>query len=189
MKERAGASLQIAGVASFVLAWTILGSIRKGYNPLEDAISQLAELGAPHRELMTAGIAAFGAGSLAFAPTLGGRAGVALAVAGAGSLGVAAFPCTEGCPGMGEATDTGHVIAASIHYVAFAATPVLASRKRSALIASAVGGVALAAHALGIGPNGLMQRIGLTTLDAWIVGAAVQHLRRGTNASRAASGA
>ena len=181
MKRRAGASLQIAGVTSFVLAWAVLGAIRKGYNPLEDAISQLAELGAPNRELMTAGIVAFGAGSLAFAPSLGGRAGAALAVAGVGSLGVASFPCTEGCPGPGEATDTGHAIAAGIHYVAFVATPVLASRKRSALLASIVAGAALSAHVLGIGPNGLMQRIGLTTLDVWVVGAALQHLRDGTS--------
>jgi hypothetical membrane protein len=186
VKERAGATLQIAGVTSFVLAWSVLGAIRNGYNPLDDAISQLAELGAPNRELMTAGIVAFGAGSIAFAPSLGGRAGLALATAGVGSLGVAAFPCTEGCPGAGEVTDTGHAIAAGIHYVAFVLTPVLASRKRSAKIASIVAGAALAAHVLGVGPNGLMQRLGLTVLDAWIVGAAVDHLRSRAS-SRAAS--
>lgn len=182
MKRRAGASLAIGGVASFVLAWVVLSAIRKGYSPVHDAISQLAELGAPHRELMTAGIVAFGAGSIAFAPTLGGRAGIALATAGVGSMGVAAFPCTEGCPGMGEVTDTGHAIAAGIHYAAFIATPVLASKKRSALAASAIAAVALGMHVSGLGPNGLMQRIGLTTLDAWLVAAALQSLRSPTGA-------
>ncbi len=82
--------------------------------------------------------------------------------------------------------DTGHAVAAGIHYVAFVATPVLASRKRSALAASILAGAALGAHVLGLGPNGLMQRIGLTTLDAWVVGAALNHLRK-TATSEASS--
>ena len=177
MRGRAGPALAIAGVASFVLAWVVLSAIRKGYSPIEDAISQLAELGAPRREIMTAGIVAFGAGSIAFAPSLGGRAGVALAVAGAGSLGVAAFPCTEGCPGPGEVTDTGHFIAAGVHYIGFVAAPVLASRKGAAVAVSTVAALALGLHVAGLGPNGLMQRVGLTTLDAWLVVAAVEKLR------------
>ena len=177
MRRRAGPVLAIAGVASFVLAWTTLGAVRKGYDPVEDAISQLAELGAPHRELMTAGIIAFGVGSISFAPSLGRKAGVALALAGVGSMGVAAYPCTEGCPGPGELTDTGHFLAAGLHYVAFTATPLLASRSRPARLAAAVAAVALGMHAIGIGPNGLLQRVGLTTLDAWLVAAAVKELR------------
>lgn len=178
MKGRAGASMAIAGVLSFMAAWIVLGAIRKGYNPLEDAISQLAELGAPRREWMTGGIVAFGLGAISFAPNLGGRASIALATAGVGSFGVAAFPCTAGCPGAGEVTDTGHAVAAGIHYIAFVATPFLASRKRSAIAASAIAAVALGMHVGGIGPNGLMQRIGLTTLDVWLVGAALSYLKK-----------
>lgn len=169
--------MAIAGVVSFVTAWAVLGAIRKGYNPLDDAISQLAELGAPRREWMTGGIVAFGLGAVSFAPALGGRAGVALATAGVGSFGVASFPCTEGCPGAGELTDTGHAVAAGLHYMAFVLTPVLASRKRSSVLASAIAAVALGMHVGGLGPNGLMQRIGLSTLDLWLVAAALQYLR------------
>lgn len=177
MRGRTGAALAISGVASFIVAWVVLGALRKGYSPMEDAISQLAELGAPRRELMTAGIIAFGVGSLAFAPSLGGRAGIALAVAGVGSMGVAAYPCTEGCPGAGELTDTGHAVAAGIHYAAFVAAPLLASRDRSVRIAAVAAALALAMHVVGIGPNGLMQRLGLTTLDAWLVSVAFERLR------------
>jgi hypothetical protein len=126
---------------------------------------------------MTVGIVAFGAGSLAFAPALGHRAGAALAIAGVGSLSVAAFPCTEGCPGAGEFTDTAHTVAAGLHYIAFALVPVLASKDRRTLIISGIAGTALALHGLGLGPGGLLQRIGLTILDAWLVATALRYLR------------
>jgi hypothetical protein len=186
MKERAGAALQIAGVITFILAWSVLGSIRDGYSPIHDAISRLAELGAPHRELMTIGIVAFAAGAVAFAPVLGGRGGIALATAGMASFGVAFFPCTERCPGPGEATDTAHTLAAGIHYVALVAAPLLVSRERKALFVSVVAAIALGLHGIGVGPNGLLQRIGLTTLDIWIVSLALGYLR-GANAERAPS--
>ncbi len=176
MRRRAGAALAIAGVASFVTAWVVLSAIRKNYSPVNDAISQLAELGAPHRGLMTAGIVAFGAGAVAFAPSLGGRAGAALAVAGLGSFGVASFPCTEGCPGAGEFTDTAHGVAAAVHYVAFAVTPFLVGRDRRSAAITALAGLALAIHATGLGPSGLFQRLGLTTLDVWLVATAFRHL-------------
>jgi hypothetical membrane protein len=176
-RNEAAAALAIAGVASFVLAWTVLGAIREGYSPIEDAISRLAELGAPHRELMTAAIVAFGAGCLAFGWTLGRRGGAALVLAGVGSLAVAAFPCTEGCPGAGEATDNAHSAAAALHYVSFALAPIVLSRDRRSLIVSAVAATALGLHGLGLGPSGLLQRIGLSVLDAWLVIAALRVLR------------
>ena len=186
MNKRAGAGLQIAGVATFILCWSILGTITEGYDPINDAISRLAEQGAPYRGLMTIGMVAFGMGAIAFAPALGGAGGIALAVAGFASFEVALFPCTEGCPGPGVATDTAHTVAAAVHYVALVATPLLV-RKHGALPVAIVAAIALALHGVGWGPNGLLQRVGLTVLDLWLVVVAIEFLREEASAEQVSS--
>ena len=176
MRSRAGAALQIAGVATFILCWSILGTITEDYSPISDAISRLAEQGAPYRGFMTMGMVAFGVGAIAFALTLGGPGGIALAVAGFGSFEVAMFPCTEGCPGPGVATDTAHTVAAAVHYVALVATP-LFIRKHNGIQVAIAAAIPLALHGLGVGPNGLLQRTGLTILDVWLVILALDYMR------------
>ena len=175
MTPRARAALAIGGVGVFATSWFVGGLLRDGYDPITDAISELAALGTSRRWLVTTGMVSFGLGALAFSPELGGRARASLAIAGAASLGVAAFPCTEGCPGAGEGelTDAGHAVAAGLHYLAFTSTPLLASRSPVSRAAALVAAIALGSHVAGLGPNGLMQRIGLSTLDAWLVGTAV----------------
>ena len=114
----------------------------------------------------------FGIGCLLFAGLLRKPAAISMTVAGLASFGVAAFPCTEGCPGFGSFTDTAHILFAGLHYTAFGLTPALQSRRPGVLVLGGLAGVALLIHATGLGPNGLFQRIGLTTLDAWMIATA-----------------
>src|SRR5688500_3106948 len=149
--------------------------MRRGYDPVTDAISRLAELGAPNRWIVTAGIVAFGLGALLFAPRLKRPAAVALALAGLASFAVALFPCTEGCPGPGTFTDTAHVVAAAAFYVSFVLVPILQADATIHVVVVGVAGTALALHGGGIGPNGLLQRAGLTLLDGWLIVTALRY--------------
>lgn len=176
----------IAGPLAFVVSWVAAGRLRAGYDPATEAISRLAALGTANRWIVTVGIVCFGIGAVVFGyglrRVLWPPVGSVLMVAGAAAWGVAAFPCTEGCPGSGTFTDEAHGIAAGIHYVAFAAAPLIAGmwagrRDRRAFRvfsvgAGIVGGAALVMHVTGAGPNGLMQRTGLTILDLWMIGTA-----------------
>ena len=172
----------IVGPAAFISSWLVAGALRRGYDPIDQAISELAALDTPNRLIVTSGMVIFGLGSQFFASELRRRGqkrvGLAMTLAGLSSLGVAAFPCSEGCPGAGTSfTDTGHAVAAGLHYATFTAAPLLLSFDESArgghrtfsALAAIVAGLALSAQVLGIGPNGLMQRIGLTTNDVWMI--------------------
>jgi hypothetical membrane protein len=159
----------ITGVFAFVTSWVIAGLLRDGYSPMHDAISRLAERGAPHRWIVLAGMIAFGLGALVFAGVLRRHASIAMTVAGISSFGVAVFPCTAGCPGLETVTDTGHILFAGVHYVSLTLVPILQSRSVLARGVTVMTGTALGLHALGSGPNGALQRLGLITLDLWLV--------------------
>lgn len=175
----------IAGPVAFVAAWSILGAGRSGYSPVQDPISELAEVGAPSRAAMTAGLVAFGAGVGAYAPALHaalpGGAGPAVAASAAASLGIALFPLGT------DLGDGPHAAAAAVAYLSLAATPVLGARtlivrgkRRDAYLSIAAGimiGVSLLASVLASQGVGLAQRIGLTVADVWIVATASAIIR------------
>lgn len=191
---RAAAWCGLAGPTAFVSAWAVGGALRDdGYDPLHDAISRLAEVGAPTKPLMTAGFVAFGVLVPVWARELGDRLGsVALrrtvTAAGLATLAVAALPLTrEG----GTTQDTLHAVAAGAGYVAMAATPLVAApllrrrgHGRAAAASVAVGLVSATALvgsvAVGEQGSGGLQRLGLTVVDAWHVVAAAAVLRRGS---------
>ncbi|MGH2730570.1 MAG: DUF998 domain-containing protein [Actinomycetota bacterium] len=183
MTRRVRAWAGIAGVVTFVTSWVIAGLLRDGYSPMHDAISRLAERGAPHRWIVVAGMVAFGLGALAFAGVLRRHASIAMTVAGISSFGVAVFPCSAGCPGPETVTDTGHILFAGVHYVALTLVPILQSRSVFARAVIGVAGTALSLHALGFGPNGALQRLGLTTLDLWLVISALTAFREPPDSS------
>lgn len=183
MRDGLAAACGIAGPAAFVGAWVVGGAVADGYDPLRDTISRLAEVGAPTRPLMTSGMVAFGVLVPVWARTLGDRLGSpwlrrAVTVAGLGTLGVAATPVTvDG----GTTQDALHYAAAGVSYLAMAATPLVAAaglRARGhgrAAAASVAAGVVATAALVGsvlvgeegaVGSGGL-QRLGLTTVDAW----------------------
>ena len=171
----------VVGPAAFVAAWVGAGAATDGYSPVDDAISRLAAEGAATRAVMTAGFVAFGIGvslyAIALRRTLPGRAWVAAMASAVATLGVALFPLDHSHLG-----DRMHASFAGAGYAALAATPLLAARPlwrrghRGAAIASIVIGAAsgLCLAATVVGPaHGLFQRLGLTSVDAWLVATAV----------------
>ena len=174
----------VVGPLGFIAAWVIDGWRTAGYDPLDDAISELAAVDAPTQVAMTLGFVVFGlgVGTYAFAlrRQVAGPAWIAALVAAVATLAVGATPLDAG-------VDTLHGVAAGTGYVALALTPLLASRTfraegRSAaadwsVAAGTVAALALAATVVG-GPHGFLQRLGLTAADAWLVGSAIWMLRR-----------
>jgi hypothetical protein len=192
-------------VTAYVAGWLVAGRVREGYDPRQQAISELFELGAPwsSRALLVAGLALSGVAFLALAPALHrclpgeGLLGPGLVVvAGIGTLGVIAAPCSPGCPGAATTSfDAWHTVAAGVGYSALVAAPLafawrLRRPERSLAIWSAlIGGVAavlFVAYLLGFFDRapGLAQRAFNTLADAWYVFVAIWLLRRDQRASR-----
>jgi len=169
------AACGIAGPVVFVAGWLVNGARTPGYDPLSQAISQLAREGAPTRLSMTVCFVLFGVLMPLWAPALARALGVpslrpVVTVAALATLAVAALPLTrEG----GGAQDVGHALAAVTGYVAMAATPLVAARgltspaRQLSLLVGVVSAVALVASVI-TGSGGL-QRLGLTVVDAWHV--------------------
>lgn len=182
-----GALCGIAAPVAFVGAWLAGGLLREGYDPLEQAISQLAREGTPDRALMTAGLVAFGVLLPVWAVVLGralgsGAVHAATAVAGLATLAVAALPLTRE---PGGTQDLLHGVAAGTGYVAMALTPLLAARRLSgaaratSLVTGAVSATCLVGTVLAPDVSGLLQRTGLGVVDAWhVVVAGAVLLRR-----------
>jgi hypothetical membrane protein len=175
----------VVGPLAFVGAWVVSGAITTGYSPIDDAISDLAAVGASTRVLMTVGFVAFGCGlvgfGLALREVLQGRAWVAAVVTGAATIGVA------GTPLGGWSGDALHAVFAGVGYVAIFAIPVLAAPSlrrigrirwaRASRLTAGVSAVCLVASTLGPA-HGLWQRFGLTMADAWIAFTALGVLAR-----------
>lgn len=180
----------LSAVTLYVGGWLLAGWWRADYDPQQQAISELFELGAPgtSRWMLVAGLLASGVAFLALAPALHrtlpghGRTGpVLVAVAGIGTLGVVAAPCTPGCPGAATSTlDLWHSITAGVGYSALVAAPLaFAWRLRVAapvlaVWSACIGGTAavlFAVHTLGVDllDPGAAQRLFNTVADAWYV--------------------
>jgi hypothetical membrane protein len=177
----------VVGPVAFVAAWSLAGLSARHYSATQDAISLLAQTGAPTRAAMTTGFIVFGVGvpvyGRALRAAIGGPAWITAVATGVATLGVAAAP-------LGAPTrDTVHAWFAAAGYVTLAATPLFASvqlsrhgRRRWAR-ASVLSGIASAAClvATTAGPaHGLFQRLGLGVVDVWIVATAVEMIRTGT---------
>lgn len=160
----------VAGPAAFVSAWAVAGARTPGYSPVDTAISRLAEVGAPERPLMTAGMIAFGVAVPTFAavarPWLGSSAAAALAWSGACTLAVAALPLHAG------RDEPAHAAAAIAAYAGTAVAPLLA-RTPVGRVVSATSAALLVASFLGPA-TGLFQRAGLLVVDGWIVATALR---------------
>lgn len=197
--------LGLVAVATYVLAWLLGGWLRPGYDPSSQAISELFELGAPWatRGPLIVGLVLSGVAFLALAPALhralpgeGLLGPVLVVVAGIGTLGVVAAPCTPGCPGATTSTfDLWHTITAGGGYTALVLAPLAFAwrirEQEPALARWSVllgGGAALlfAFHVLGLLPGapGLVQRVFNTVADAWYVLVAVWLLRRARRPAR-----
>lgn len=195
----------LVAVTVYVLAWAIGGWLRPGYDPTVQAISELFELGAPwpSRGPLLAGLVLSGLAFLAMAPALdrampgrGWLGPVLVVVAGLGTLGVVAAPCTPGCPGADTSTyDLWHTITAGGGYTALVLAPLAFAWRvreqepglaRWSVLIGGSAGLLFLVHVLGLVPGapGLIQRVFNTAADAWYVLAAVWLLRRDRQPSR-----
>jgi hypothetical protein len=176
----------VIGPVGFVGAWSLCGLAAHHYSAIEDAISRLAEIGAPTRVGMTAGFVVFGIGvpvySAALRSALDGPAWITALATGVATLAVAAAPLDA------HGHSTLHGVFATIGYVTLAATPLLASRAfaRAGRIAwarwSVAAGIASGACLIATvaGPaHGLFQRLGLGVVDAWLVATAIELIGTG----------
>lgn len=190
VSRTAGAVCGILGPTAFVGAWLVGGLLTDGYDPIEQAISQLAREGAPTRALMTSGFVLFGLLMPVWARVirreLDSRAvGGAVTVAGLATFAVALLPLTRE---PGGTQDLLHAGAAGLGYIAMAVTPLLAAaplrrlgRDRAAATSVVVGLVSVAALVGTVAVterSGGLQRLGLTVVDVWHVVAAGWVLRR-----------
>ena len=179
----------IAGPVAFVSGWVVNGLRTPGYDPLTEAISQLAREGAPTHTAMTACFVGFGVLMPLWARTVARELEApalrpVVTVAGLATLLVAALPLTRE---PGGTQDLLHAVAAGTGYVAMALTGLIAApalRRRGAKAAAAasagVGVVSVLAliGTLLVDGSGGLQRLGLTVVDTWHVVVAVWVLRR-----------
>lgn len=189
----------LVAVVLYIGGWVVAGWWRTGYDPRQQAISELFELGAPwaSRGPLVLGLVASGLAFLALAPALHrtlpgeGVAGpVLVAIAGIGTLGVVAAPCTPGCPGAATSSfDLWHTITAGVGYTALVSAPLAFAWRLRAVAPSlarwsvAIGGLAAAAfavHVLGVRvvAAGVAQRVFNTVADLWYVLIVIQILVR-----------
>jgi hypothetical protein len=176
----------VAGPSFFIADWAVLGARAANYSPVHEAISELARLHAPTRPAMTVGFLVLSAAmptyALALRDPLPGNAWKFAAAYGVTTLGVAAFPL--GTPTSGDI----HGVFAGLAYASLAAVPIAAAgalrrRGRHALARASLAtglacGAVLVASVLGPAKgHGLLQRVGLTIGDAWLIGSALGLLR------------
>lgn len=180
ISRRTAAGCGIAGPVAFVGGWFVNGLRTEGYDPLQDAISQLARVGAPTRLSMSACFVVFGVLVPLWAPTVARELGApalrpAVTVAGLATVAVAALPLSRE---PGGTQDLLHAVAAGTGYVAMALTPLLAvgalrrrGRPRAAALSAAVGAVSAVSLVATVvtDASGLFQRLGLGVVDLWHV--------------------
>ena len=187
----------VTGPVAFVGGWVVGGRRTPGYSPVHDAISRIAAVGAPERELMTAAFVAYGTsvlvGSAALRDSPLRRCWALAAVNGAATIAVAALPLEHSA-----AMDTWHGVAAGTGYVSIAALQLASAgplratgHERAAGLAVAGGvvtGAALVATTVS-DANGFWQRLGLTVGDVWLVatGLALFRARRAVSRQPAPS--
>src|SRR6478672_799198 len=126
MTARRAAIGGIVGPVVFIATWAICGRLTTGYSPVNDAISDLAAVGATTRVAMTTAFIVFGIAMCFYAwaarATLQGWSWLTAAVSGIATLGVAAFPLESS-----STFDALHGISAGIGYVTLALTALLAA--------------------------------------------------------------
>ncbi|WP_020377024.1 DUF998 domain-containing protein [Candidatus Microthrix parvicella] len=174
----------IVGPAAFIGAWVAGTVVLDGYSPITDAISRLAAVGADTRWLMSTGFLAFAAASVPAAAAVRravpGSAWTGVLGTGLATAAVAALPLDRS-----DTVDAAHGLAAAAGYVLFvyaaaAATPPFHASGRRGLAALSLGVAVLATTTLAATPfveaSGLLQRVGLTSLDVWLVSVSTQIL-------------
>jgi len=185
-RKRLLAAAGMVGPSFFIADWAVLGARATNYSPVRDAISELARMHAPTRPAMTAGFLVFGAAlptyAIALRDALPGRAWQFAAANGIATFGVAAFAL--GTPTSGDI----HGAFAALAYASLAAVPITAATAlrhrapswvvRASLVTGVACGAALIASVVGPAHvHGLLQRVGLTLGDLWLIASAAAMLQ------------
>jgi hypothetical membrane protein len=185
-RKRLLAAAGVFGPSFFIADWAVLGTRAKNYSPVHDAISELARMHAPTRPAMTAGFLVFGVAlptyAVALRDVLPGRAWQFAAANGVATLGVATFAL--GTPTSGDI----HGAFAALAYASLAAVPISASLvlrerrppwlARASMMTGIACGAALIASVVGPAHvHGLLQRVGLTIGDLWLIASAAAMLQ------------
>ena len=186
MTFRPALACGVLAPAAFVGAWAVGGTRLEGYDPVSQAISQLAREGNPTAPLMTGGFVAFGV----LLPVYGWALGRALdsrgvqaaaTASGLATLAVAAAPLSRA---TGQQVDTWHAVFAGAGYLAQVVAPLVGGRRlrsaagrRASYAVSAVAAASLVGSLALPDLTGLLQRTGLTAVDAWFAAVAVHLLR------------
>jgi len=172
----------VIGPVGFIGAWlTGAATTSIDYSSVDDAISRLAAVGADSRPLMTAGFVVFGVAVPTFAAALrkhvDGPAWIAAAATGVATLAVAATPLDRS-----SLVDALHGVFATAGYATLVAVPLLslvplkhAGHRAFAATGAVLAGVSTVSLVLSSTdlPTGLFQRLGLTSIDLWIVAVAL----------------
>lgn len=185
--SRLEAACGVVGPVAFVGAWAVGAALRaRDLSPVRDAISRLAQEGTTTVPLMTAGFVTFGVLVPVYARGLGRvlrspATRAAATLSGLATLAVAALPLSAA---GGQPVDAAHAVAAGTGYLGQVLAPLcgglaLRGRARAASWAvSAVAALCLVASLALPELTGLLQRTGLTVVDAWFVVLAVRLLPR-----------
>jgi hypothetical protein len=177
----------VAGPAAFIGGWVVGGGRTPDYSPVNDAISRIAAIGAPNRDLMTAAFVAYGASVIVGATALRTsplrRVWTVAAVNGVATIAVAALPLEHS-----SSMDTWHGVAAGVGYVSIAVLQLASAKPLRetghdratvlALAGGAITGAALVATTVS-DANGFFQRLGLTVGDVWLVATGIALFRAG----------
>jgi hypothetical membrane protein len=109
-----------------VAGWNYAAAAQAGhYDSIRDTLSELASIGATHREVMTWAFVVLGASHLGTAALLrpaGHRGRILQAVGGLATIAVAIFPVSD------ESDGYAHAVAATVAFVALALWPAFAAR-------------------------------------------------------------
>ena len=170
----------VLGPACFVSGWLAAAALRPGYSSAQQAISQLAREGAPHRFLMTAAFVVFGIAMPVFAQPIaraleGGRLlRGAVTLAGLATLGVACCPLSASGSGTRDLVHGGFATSGYVAMVGSAGLGAMALGRRQRATSCMSAAVAVAAATflsltLTGHDVGLFQRAGLTVVDVWFV--------------------
>jgi len=190
MSDRMRAALCLLGIVLLTAAWVVAGRVTAGFDPVRQSISQLQRDGTATAVVMSAALAVFAGGAVAFAPVLPRLPRTALLVSGIATLGAALAPLGEVRGGRQDAVHLGF---GATGYVALSVLPLLAAvhlpgaRRWLAVAAGAVASACLLGTVPADSVSGALQRAGFLSAHLWLASLAVQVLRQDQEASSPAA--
>jgi hypothetical membrane protein len=185
----------IVGPVIIVAGWLTAAALRPGFSSIQQAISQLARLGAPHRYLMTAAFVVYGVAIVIFALPLSRALGgqtlqlVAAVLTGLATIAVACCPLSATGAGTRDLVHGGFATTGYVASVASMGLGAIALRRLRHPVAAGLSAgaavVATASLALTTAGHdvGLFQRTGLTLADAWFLAMGIAILRGAVSGS------